>query len=409
MISRVSIRNFRSIESADVDLAPITVLYGPTASGKSSLLYATQVLRNFVLNPNRQADGYFHLGFMDLGGFDACVFNHDANRQVSVSITSADEGGNITYGLTFGKAKGTVELEVAPASLMTALVGGGTISLSAEIAIPYGMNQTFPFTWKANDDQEYTINWTGIACNVVPKAAPTTETLQKAQEIATLLNSSSEVLKGIDIAPHKRGFFKPNYTPTPASTTPTTEDEVASIIINDPHLAGRISVYTEEIFGRDFRLYQPPGTATAFFQTTDKKSRIPVYLVNDGFGINQVIYLLAKMLRVDVNVILIEEPEVHLHPTVLRNFARALCTFVREEKRQVILATHSELFLCSLLAVVAEGNLQTDEIKCYLASKDKKSTSYKEQRVQQSGQIEGGLSAFVEAEIEDLKKFLGVK
>ena len=86
MITSVSVKNFRSIESADIALAPITVLCGPTASGKSTLLYATQVLRNFALNPNRQADGYFHLGFMDLGGFDACVFDHLA-RNVSVAIT----------------------------------------------------------------------------------------------------------------------------------------------------------------------------------------------------------------------------------------------------------------------------------------------------------------------------------
>ena len=110
MITSVAIKNFRSIESADIELGRITVLYGPTASGKSSLLYATQVLRNFVLNPNRQADGFFHLGFMDLGGFDACVFNHEG-RNISVAVTQEKDRGEITYGLTFGKAAGTVELK----------------------------------------------------------------------------------------------------------------------------------------------------------------------------------------------------------------------------------------------------------------------------------------------------------
>lgn len=394
MITRVNIKNFRSIESQNVELARITVLYGPTASGKSSLLYATQVLRNFVLNPNRQADGFFHLGFMDLGGFDACVFNHEA-RNIGVAVTQDKDGGEITYGLTFGKTAGTVELKA------------GTLAIKENIAIPYGLNQSFSYAHKVGSE-EYTINWNGIVCTVIPKN-PTAETQQKAQEMASSLNAASEVLKGIDIAPHKRGFFKPNYTPVAVSTTPTTEDEVASIIINDPNLPARISVYSEEIFGRDFRLHVPPGTATAFFNSTDKKSRIPVLLVNDGFGVNQVIYLLAKILRADVHTVLIEEPEVHLHPTVLRNFARAVCTFATDENKQIVLTTHSDLFLSSILAVVSEGNLKKDEIKCYLVLKEKKTTQYNEQKVQETGQIEGGLSSFVEAEVADLKQFLAVK
>ena len=395
MITGVRIRNFRSIESADIALAPITVLYGPTSSGKSSLLYATRVLRNFVLDPNRLADAYFHVGFMDLGGFDACVFNHDAARSVSIAITHKKDSGETTYGLTFGKTAGTVQLKA------------GALAMQAEVTIPYALNQSFPFA-HAESGEEYTINWNGISCSVAPKN-PKVETQQRAQEIAVSLNAASEILRGIDIAPHKRGFFKPNYTTASVSITPTTEDEVASIIINDPHMAGRISVYAEEIFGRDFRWQVTPGTATAFFHTTEKKSRIPVLLVNEGFGVNQVIYLLAKMYRVDVHTILIEEPEVHLHPTVLRNFARALCTFVREEQKQIVLTTHSALFLSSLLTVVSEGNLRTDEIKCYVTTKDKKTTVFNEQKVQETGQIEGGLSSFDEAEIEDLRKFLRVK
>ena len=399
MITNISIKNFRSIESLDITLAPITILCGPTASGKSSLLYATQVLRNFVLNPTRQADGYFHLGFMDLGGFEACAFDHSQTRNVGVAITHEKDGGRATYGLTFGKSEGTIHLKAGP------------ITMQAKIAIPYALNQSFPSSYKetsGTSTEEYTINWNGIACSVVPKA-PTAETQQKAQEIAISVNAASEALKGIDIAPHRRGFFKPNYTPIAVSTIPTTEDEVGSIIINDQHLAGRISVYTEDIFGRDFRLHTLPGTSTVFFQTTDKKSRVPVYLVNDGFGVNQVIYLLAKMHRPEVHTILIEEPEVHLHPTALRKFARALCDFARDEQKQIIFTTHSDMFLSSILTVVSEGNLKADEIKCYLVTKEKKTTLFKEQKVQENGQIEGGLSSFAEAEYEDLKKLLGVQ
>ena len=49
MLKSVRIENFRSIESAEVPLGRMTVLFGPTAAGKSSLFYALLALRNFTL------------------------------------------------------------------------------------------------------------------------------------------------------------------------------------------------------------------------------------------------------------------------------------------------------------------------------------------------------------------------
>jgi hypothetical protein len=395
MIKKIAVENFRSIEHAEVELAPLVVLYGPTASGKSSLLYAPLVLKNFIVNPNRPADGYFHIGFMDLGGFDQCVFNHEGSRKVSVGVWFEEKAGQpASYKLSFSKDKGTI------------YQNWGDLVLECEIPVPYGVNQTFSFIYSEHNE-DYMVNWNGISCSVTP-TYPTSSTQQRSREIAESINAIGEKIKGIDIAPHRRGFFKPNYTSVSVSPTPTTEDEVASLIINDPNLAPRISVYAEEIFKRDFRLYVPPGTATVFFQTTEKKSRTPGLLVNDGFGVNQVIYLLAKLLRSDVRTLLVEEPEVHLHPTAVRNFARQLCAIVREEKKQLILTTHSELFVSSLLATVAEGKLSPEEIHCYLCLKERRNTVFKPQKVQKRGQIEGGLTTFVEAELEDLQKLLGI-
>jgi AAA15 family ATPase/GTPase len=395
MISRIRIKNFRSIEDSEVELAPLVVLYGPTASGKSSLLYALVALRSFIVDPNRPADGYLHLGFTDLGGFEQCVFNHEQKREISIGVTYDEkEAERASYEFSFSKTKGIIRHRL------------GSIVLQGEVPIPYGLNQTIPFSYSENDER-YTINWNGISCSVVP-GSPTPETQQRAHEIAEAINRVPEKVRAIDIVPARRGFFKPSYTSAPVSPLPVTEDEVASLIINDPNLAPRISVYAEEVFKRDFRLYVPPGTATVFFQTTDKASRTPVLLVNEGFGINQVVYLLAKLLRADVRTLLIEEPEVHLHPTGLRNFARSLCEIVREEKKQVVLTSHSELLVSSLLAAVAEDKLTPEEIKCYLCFKERRRTIFKSQTVNRQGQVEGGLTSFVEAELEDLKRMLGI-
>jgi AAA15 family ATPase/GTPase len=392
MLKKIKISGFRSIKNQEVNLAPFTVFYGPTASGKSSLLYSLLVLKNFITNPNQQYDGFFTLGFINLGGFDACVFNHEFDRAIEISFFYADGG----YGVVFQKNTCEVYLK-----------SNRGIDMKAKLNIPYALNQNFTYQWK-EEREEYTINWNGITSSVSPKQ-PTTDTQQRASELTIQLNKIPETLKKIDMAPHKRGFFKPFYTPTTVSPLPITEDEVASIIINDPNLSPRISVDMEKILGRDFRLHTPPGTSTVYFQTTDKKSRIPGYLVNDGFGVNQIVYILAKIHRPDIKTILIEEPEVHLHPKMIRSLVKVLCEIIKDEGKQIIITTHSEVLVSSLLTAVTEKIISLEDLQCYLTLKENKVTIFRPQKVQENGQIEGGLSSFMEGELEDLKAMLGLK
>src|SRR6266853_3824561 len=100
MLTKLGVRNFRSIENCEVEFAPITIFFGPTSAGKSTLFYALLVLRNFVLTPNQALDGLFNLGFQNLGGFEACIFDHATSKTVDVT---AYFGKNRSYGLRLGK------------------------------------------------------------------------------------------------------------------------------------------------------------------------------------------------------------------------------------------------------------------------------------------------------------------
>lgn len=388
MIKKIRIFNFRSLENVEVEVAPLTILYGPAASGKSSLLYALLVLKNFIINPNQRADGFFFLGFMNLGGFEQCVFNHEVEKSIGIYFSTEDG----EYGISLKENSADISMN------------SKIVSTTGKVSIPYLGNQTFIYEIK-KEEENYNVNWNGISFSVSPKQ-PTAQNQEIARKIAEKLNQIPEYLKTkMDIAPHKRGFFKPFYSPISISLNPTSEDEVATIIINDLFISPKISIDLENIFERDFRVHTVPGTATSFFISTDKLSRTPVNLPNEGFGVNQIVYLLAKIHRREIKTILIEEPEVHLHPSIIRKLVRTLCDIIKKENKQIILTTHSQVFVISVLAAIREKAITPNDIKCYLVKKEGKSSKFEEQKIKENGQIEGGLSSFVEGELEDLKVF----
>jgi energy-coupling factor transporter ATP-binding protein EcfA2 len=392
MLTRLKVQNFRSIESCDVECAPITIFYGPTSAGKSTLFYALLVLRNFILNPTQAVDGLFNLGFQSLGGLEACIFNHNLSNALGVHALM---NGSRGYGVDLRKAEADLTARTE------------YLKMTTKVPIPYGANQSWPSSY-VEKDEEFTINWNGFASTVASKSG-TPEAQARAVNLAEALNGPVEAIKRVDICPHRRGFFKPSYSASPLTPTPTSEDEVATLVINDPNSAPRISINTVEIFDRDFRTHTIPGTATTLFLTTEQTgARVPGFLVNDGFGVDQVVYMLAKIHRSDVETVLIEEPEIHLHPTVIRKFARVLTRLATDEGKQLLFTTHSADFLLSILACVKEGLLRPDQLRCYHVSREKKQTLFNHERVSEKGQISGGLSSFVEGELQDIKTFLSV-
>ena len=208
------------------------------------------------------------------------------------------------------------------------------------------------------------------------------------------------------MVPLKRGFSKPYYQSAPVSPMLITEDEPATFLSTDKYLVSKLSFYLEEILGRDFRVNFQPGTGIFSLDATGKRTGVACELVNDGFGVNQLVSLLARALQRDTDLVCVEEPEIHLHPTAVRLVARALARMVREEGKHFIISTHSEAFVSAVLALVVEGEVQPSQLALYLARKEKKETLFERQHVTEAGQVEGGLASFIEGELEDIRAFL---
>ena len=87
MIRRVSLKNFKSISNLeDLELKPLTILCGPNAVGKSSLIQSLLLLKQTLGGAPRGAAPRLNGPWVSLGRYGDLVYSHDETRDVGLSM-----------------------------------------------------------------------------------------------------------------------------------------------------------------------------------------------------------------------------------------------------------------------------------------------------------------------------------
>lgn len=100
-------------------------------------------------------------------------------------------------------------------------------------------------------------------------------------------------------------------------------------------VAERLSV----LFGRQIYLRWDAGSMKVFFEKTDNQQEYSVAV--EASGLVNVISILAAIFDDDVQVLLVDEPEVSLHPQLQSYLLREIKNAVKLYNKTIILSTHS--------------------------------------------------------------------
>lgn len=398
MVSRLIIKNFRGVQSADVELAPITVLTGPNNAGKSTLIYALLTLKNIVVNPNQPLDSFFNLGFLNLGGYKQTIFVKDESLGMYLGVKVENESVAGQYGVVLMKHAGTLQLHIEKPFV---------VSMDLEVTFPYALNlnASGSFEYMARSFQA---TWNGLAATV---ASGESQADASAQQVLSTMSALPEEIRKIDMVPLRRGFTKPVYAAVPIPAQIFMEDEIATVLATDADLLGRVDLSLEKILNRSLRVHTPLATASFYLQTMNRETGMMSELVNEGFGTNQLVFLLAKIYRGGSNMLCIEEPEIHLHPSAIGAFVDQVAQTAKDQlsihRRKFFISTHSEHFVASLLALVAKGELRPEDLALYYVSRRHHETIVERCEVSEKGQVKGGLRGFYEAELSAIRGLLG--
>lgn len=88
MISRVSIKNFKSLKDEFLDTGPLTTLIGPTGSGKSNILDAFRFVKDAFCETDAETDrvAQVETALNKRGGFERVVSRGDADARIEFEI-----------------------------------------------------------------------------------------------------------------------------------------------------------------------------------------------------------------------------------------------------------------------------------------------------------------------------------
>lgn len=407
MLTRLRLENFKSWkDTGDIALKPITGFFGPNSSGKTSLSQALLLMKQST--ELLYHGSMFHFGNektpVDLGDFRSVVHSHNTDSTIKLSVgwkSGLDieipeyyAGGNVSRGDDIG-----IEVESRDTSYL------GESSILHQMA--YQISGTRKFGVKRqNDPLTYEIFANGptfqdsrtlvrdsvglhpLSFCGFPFGAdiPT----QYQNFLSNLEYAMRLVLRDLYYLGPLRAYPQRLYVWSGANPQGLgrvgeyTVDAILSYIeftrIVEGGLGSNELSFEEHVASwlqylglvHDFRV-EALDEERRVFQIKVRKSpnSAEVLLTDIGFGVSQVLPVIVLCSYLPQNsTIILEQPDMHLHPSAQVGLADLLIQTWKERDVQIMFESHSEHLLRRLQRRIAEGELNEDEVGLYFCSTD---------------------------------------
>ncbi len=130
---------------------------------------------------------------------------------------------------------------------------------------------------------------------------------------------------------------------------------------------------------------------TNLYRATVKtsSSSAPTALPDVGFGVSQVLPALVLLYYVpEGSTVLMEQPEIHLHPAVQSGLADVMLNVARVRNVQIVVESHSEHLMRRLQRRVAEEKASSEDVRLYFVSSNRGAAQLSDLRLNEWGEIE---------------------
>ena len=361
MITNITLENFKCFRKIEIDPKLITLFIGPNGTGKSGVLQALLLVKQ--------------------------------SRNVDRALELSGPLVNLSFEdfMLRGTEQPAISVDVKLRGFKTFSVGLQKIPLGFAVDRSYLPDGSVPV-------------------EILEEGQDENESDHEASSRLVLM----EFFRSLRIVPTTRGLSRRTYHLGPDSQEQITltaglseqEDEVATTLGYSAPNVSRVSHWIKRVTGVEFKTDIVPPQSV---KPVSIASIGEVSLTAEGFGTNALVQLLFELARADDGAtILMEEPEIHLHPKAQAELTSVIVEEAKASNKQVIMTTHSEHIAGRMLTLVAERKLAPDEVAIYSFEKDGETgiCSASEIEVTPRGQVTGGLKSFFETDREELRRYV---
>ncbi|MBI4825396.1 MAG: DUF3696 domain-containing protein [Nitrospirae bacterium] len=404
MITKMFLQNFKSWEkTGDFRLAPLTGLFGTNSSGKTSLLQLLLMLKQTAESSDRSQ--VLNLGddrsLVELGTFKDVLYNHskeavlkfgmDWNLKEQLQVKDPEHKNLIMF--EDNKIEFQSEIEEH---------GGGRLSIH-KLMYRFAENlftmkrtakkDEYDLLSEKDSDQSKFRFWrvTGrvwklpppIKCYGFPDQVKAY--YQNAGFLSDFQLAFEDLFSNIYYLGPLREYPKRQYTwagAYPADMGRRGEKVIDAILAarqggkKIPRGHGRKGFTLEEYVAHwlkelnlihSFKVEPITPESNLYRVKVKRTSDSAEVLITDvGFGVSQILPVLTICYYVpEGSIILLEQPEIHLHPAVQAGLADVFIDAIKNRKVQIILESHSEHLLRRLQRRIAEQQISNEDSALY--------------------------------------------
>ena len=406
MITNITLDNFKCFRHVSINPKLITVFIGPNGTGKSGVLQALLLLKQSRDN-------------VDPLKLDGELVKFDSEALAFRATNSATDRSKLSFA---GYSSPDTEVFDKPIKFEVNLEYSGKADLQEDRGST---------TWETADQQHHirfsrngrtlearTPNGS-IGYQVLPGINSFRVSSGSGGENPNqpiwdqLSNAPTRFLSNMKTVPVGRGLTRGVYPLGIDATTDISgakglgpqEDMTATTLAYSRRDVAKVSRLMKSVTGVGFRTDTvPPQSARPV-----SESKLGDFSLSmEGFGTNALVHLLFEVVRaVPGATVLIEEPEIHLHPKAQADPASVMVEQAQADGKQLIMTTHSEHIVGRLLTSVAEETLSADELAIYSFEKDEEGVcSASEIKVNDRGQVTGGLKSFFETDLDEMRRYV---
>jgi len=428
MITRLRAENFKSWkDTGDLRLGRLTGLFGTNSSGKTSILQILPLLKQTAEYSDRNR--VLHTGVADspvyLGTLLDILHGHRRDAALRFSFTwdisakAAREGApqlserlfnarEVTFrtSLVLNEEKPTVEsfdYEFA----------GQHVGMRRET----GVEERYKLTHSgARVEEEFLRNPKLLRSTVKSYGFPP-EALGYSKD-TTLLPSLQLAFENFFQGVHYLGPLRSHPLRAyewggerPADAGWDGEDAIAALLAPRKELTERVETgvtilhwLREMRLAESFALKAVDDARTLYqFRVKTTSAATEVLLPDVGFGVSQILPVLVNCaILPEGSILLLEQPEIHLHPFAQAALADVLIDAIENRNIQIIVESHSEHLLRRIQRRIARGVLEADDTALYFCHLKNASSAIEKLDVDSYGNIRNWPKNFFGDEMGEL-------